>query len=72
MSVQPAPLNLSAFSVRGGRLAPVTCVACGCRLERRDGQWWHFAPANGRDARGCTVDCVNEPHYGSGVLASDW
>ena len=37
---------------------PVTCSACGCRLQRSaDGGvgWFHFAPMAGRDARGCRV-----------------
>lgn len=55
---------------------PVTCVACGCRLEpstgARDGEYRHFQPFNGRDARGCRVDCVNLVHDATGrpVLAS--
>ncbi len=58
-----------------GRL-PVTCVACGCRLEAatgaRDGEYRHFGPFAGRDARGCRVDCVTLVHDASGrpVLAS--
>jgi hypothetical protein len=61
-------LDLSAYSVRDGRLAPVTCVVCGCRLERREGSdsWWHFAGADGRDARGCIVACATAPHYSGG------
>jgi hypothetical protein len=62
--------DLSAFSVRDGRLAPVTCVACGCRLDRHaDGTWWHFSPTRDRDARGCIVACAEQPHYG-GVAAA--
>ena len=53
--------------VAGG---PVTCAACGCRLERssRDGgsAWYHFALMVGRDVRGCKVDCANEPHDARG------
>ena len=60
----------AAFSVRDGRLAPVTCVACGCRLDRRDdGTWWHFAGRRDRDARGCIVACAEQPHFG-GVAAA--
>lgn len=67
-ATEPASQNLNRFSVREGRLAPVTCVACGCRLwERPDGAWMHFAGAPGRDARGCTVACVGEAHYASSV-----
>jgi len=62
--------DLTAFSVRDGRLAPVTCVACGCRLERRDDDtWWHFSGRGDRDARGCIVACAEQPHYG-GVAAA--
>lgn len=62
--------DATAFSVREGRLAPVTCVACGCRLERHDdGTWWHFAGTRDRDARGCIVACAERPHYG-GVAAA--
>ncbi|HEY6608698.1 MAG TPA: hypothetical protein VI277_05825 [Candidatus Limnocylindria bacterium] len=63
-------LDFTAFSVREGRLAPVTCVACGCRLERHaDDSWWHFSGSTGRDARGCIVACAERPHYG-GVAAA--
>jgi hypothetical protein len=62
--------DYTAFSVRDGRLVPVTCVVCGCRLEQRaDGQWWHFSGQGGRDARGCIVACAEQPHYG-GVAAA--
>lgn len=52
------------------RPGPVTCAACGCRLEHgtaagRD-VWHHFSPMGGRDARGCRVDCVDAPHDASG------
>jgi hypothetical protein len=63
--------GLTAFSVRDGRLAPVTCVACGCRLERHaDGSWWHFSGPVGRDARGCIVACAEQPHYAPGGVAA--
>lgn len=67
-----APLrDLSMFSVRDGRLAPVTCVSCGCRLERHDdGTWWHFAGRGERDARGCIVECTRQPHYAPGGFAA--
>lgn len=64
-------LDLANFSVREGRLAPITCVACGCRLARRDdGNWWHFAGTEGRDARGCIVGCADQPHYAPGGIAA--
>jgi len=63
--------DLTAFSVRDGRLAPVTCVACGCRLERHaDDTWWHFSPHDERDARGCIVACAEQPHYAPGGMAA--
>jgi hypothetical protein len=72
MSLQPIRVerDFSAFSVRDGRLVPITCAACGCRLEQRaDGDWWHFAGAAGRDARGCIVACAEQPHFG-GIAAA--
>jgi hypothetical protein len=58
------------ISVRDGQLAPVTCSACGCRLEDGgDGQWLHFGRLGGRDARGCRVDCVEVAHNASGEPA---
>jgi hypothetical protein len=63
--------GLTAFSVRDGRLAPITCVVCGCRLERHDdGSWWHFTGQVGRDARGCIVACADQPHYAPGGIAA--
>jgi len=60
-------IEFDKVSVRDGRLAPVTCVACGCRLEQRGDAWWHFTGVAGRDARGCTVGCTDRPHYQSGA-----
>lgn len=50
----------------------VVCAACGCRLTARESvgesgfgngrAWWHFAGRSGRDARGCTVGCVEMAH----------
>lgn len=50
----------------------VVCGACGCRLATRESaddagfdgprSWYHYAGAAGRDARGCTVSCVDVPH----------
>jgi hypothetical protein len=50
----------------------VVCDACGCRLTTRDTaddagftgarRWFHFSGAPGRDARGCTVGCVDAAH----------
>jgi hypothetical protein len=45
---------------------PVTCSTCGCRLEAstgaRDGEYRHYGIFDGRDARGCKVDCVELVH----------
>lgn len=51
---------------------PVTCEACGCRLEAssgaRDGEYRHFGGGlDGRDARGCTVECVGLVHDATGT-----
>jgi hypothetical protein len=63
--------DFSLYSVREGRLAPVTCVSCGCRLERHDDDsWWHFAGRGNRDARGCIVECAERPHYAPGGIAA--
>jgi hypothetical protein len=53
-------------AVRDGQSAPVTCSACGCRLEAIDGTWRHFNPLGGRDARGCRVACVDADHDETG------
>ena len=50
--------------------AVLTCSACGCRLTARersfgigpDAAWRHFPGDPDRDARGCRVACVDEPH----------
>lgn len=56
--------------VRDGRQAPVTCSACGCRLEAigRPGAqaWFHYAGDRAHDARGCSVDCVTVAHDARG------
>lgn len=49
---------------------PVTCSACGCRLQpstgAHDGEYRHFGGYEGRDARGCTVSCVGAVHDATG------
>ena len=53
--------------VRDGQRAPVTCSACGCRLEAAvDGTYMHFGRFAGRDARGCRVDCIENVHDATG------
>ncbi len=58
------------FSSRSADRSPVTCAACGCRLQAatgaRDGEYFHFSPLGGRDARGCRVDCVDAAHDSTG------
>lgn len=54
------------LAVRGGQGAPVTCAACGCRLEQTGEAWFHFNPISGRDARGCRVACADAAHDLSG------
>jgi hypothetical protein len=64
--IHPSDSVMHFASVRDGRLAPVTCASCGCRLTRLSdeeaGAWVHFSPIAGRDARGCVVDCADLPH----------
>jgi hypothetical protein len=56
----------------GGRLdgAPVTCAACGCRLQpvgpSDAAAWIHFGGLGGRDARGCRIDCADAAHDATG------
>jgi hypothetical protein len=65
--------NETRRSVRDGQLAPVTCSACGCRLEPvgpSDHQaWFHFGRGGGRDARGCRVACIEAAHDTEGRAA---
>jgi hypothetical protein len=60
-------------AVRDGRGAPVTCEACGCRLQAIGHAgaeaWFHFSPLAGRDARGCRVDCADAAHDAEGRAA---
>lgn len=54
------------LAVRGGHGAPVTCAACGCRLEASGDAWFHFNPLAGRDARGCRIACADAAHDATG------
>jgi hypothetical protein len=54
------------LAVRDGHGAPVTCAACGCRLESSGAAWYHFSPIAGRDARGCRVECSDAAHDAAG------
>jgi hypothetical protein len=64
--IHPSDPTLNATAVRDGRDAPVTCAACGCRLESTGEAWFHFNPLAGRDARGCRVACADAAHDASG------
>jgi hypothetical protein len=63
-------------AVREGQIAPVTCAACGCRLEPSGtadaSPWFHFGRLGGRDARGCRTACIDAPHDRTGqpILAA--
>jgi hypothetical protein len=63
-------------AVRDGQTAPVTCAACGCRLEASgtadEAPWFHFSRMGGRDARGDRPVCIDAPHDRSGrpILAA--
>ena len=58
-------------AVRDGQSAPVTCSACGCRLEPSgtadEAPWFHFGRLGGRDARGDRPVCIDAPHDRSGL-----
>jgi hypothetical protein len=68
LELNPQPRRLRA--VRDGQIVPVTCAACGCRLEPSGtadaAPWFHFFRLGGRDARGCRPACVEAPHDRSG------
>ncbi len=71
-------MTYPAFSTDGlagsveGSSSPVTCSACGCRLEHAAdlNGWLHFAPIAGRDARGCRVACADQVHDARGHALS--
>ena len=58
-------------AVRDGQIAPVTCAACGCRLEPSgtadEAPWFHFGRMGGRDARGDRPVCIDAAHDRSGT-----
>ena len=58
--------ELRPTAVRDGRLAPVTCEACGCRLAAAGDAFVHFQGFAGRDARGCRIDCAEATHDDAG------
>jgi hypothetical protein len=65
--IHPSREFTFARFTREGR-GPVTCAACGCRLESagEGATFRHFSPLGGRDARGCRVACADLTHDVSG------
>jgi hypothetical protein len=55
---------------RVDRIGPVTCAACGCRLQpvgpSDAAAFFHFGSLGGRDARGCRIDCADLVHDSTG------
>ena len=76
MALEINELPRAERPVRDGQLAPVTCAACGCRLEASgtsdEAPWFHFGRLGGRDARGDRPPCLEAPHDRSGrpILAA--
>ena len=70
MSLDMNALRRFDSAVREGQVAPVTCAACGCRLEPSgtadEAPWFHFGRLGGRDARGDRTACIEAPHDRSG------
>lgn len=65
--IHPSDSETRATSaVRDGRNGPVTCAACGCRLDAAGDKFVHFNPLAGRDARGCRVVCADAAHDTAG------
>ena len=60
----------STFDGYQDRSGPVTCAACGCRLQpvgpSDAAAYFHFGSLGGRDARGCRVDCTDLAHDTTG------
>jgi len=76
MSLEMNELPRVQRAVRDGQIAPVTCTACGCRLEASgtadEAPWFHFGRLGGRDARGCRPACIEAAHdpTGRAILAA--
>jgi len=73
--IHPSDSDSTGYrAVRDGQGAPVTCAACGCRLEHvvasDPSAWFHFGRFGGRDARGCRVACVEFAHDAAGLPLS--
>ena len=76
MSLEMNELPRVQSAVRDGQIVPVTCTACGCRLEASgtadEAPWFHFGRLGGHDARGCRPACVEAAHdrEGRAILAA--
>jgi hypothetical protein len=68
------------LAIRNDDSSVLTCATCGCRLTARvsvadggrhgaDAAWRHFPGIGQRDARGCLVECMDEPHRMASVGA---
>ena len=69
-SLKRVPEDFHTIAVRNGQEGPVTCEACGCRLDDQfDGTWRHFGALDGRDARGHRRPCVEMAHDSHGRVA---
>ena len=64
--IHPSDSVIRPSSVRDGQTAPVTCMACGCRLASHGDTFLHFNPLGGRDARGCRIPCADAEHDAAG------
>ncbi len=71
---EPVGEKTPPHAVRRDEASVLTCARCGCRLTARESledggmygpnaAWRHFPGIEwGRDARGCRVECMDEPH----------
>ena len=67
MTTTIEPIYRTGYRTRPESGGPVTCAACGCRLQAAPhGGYVHFGPLGGRDARGCRVECVDAIHDAGG------